>query len=262
MLIDAHAHVGSCRVFGHSLEPSAMLDMMDAQGVTASIVQPFPGAPDPARVHDLIAEMARQRPGRVYGLASLTPHQPPEAYRQEIRRCVQELGFVGLKIHPIGHAVNPLTPDARLPFEVAAELDIPLMIHTGPGIPFAEPAMWIPLAREFPNTTVILAHAGWGLFTGPAILAGELCPNIVLETSWCNVSDLGRMLRVVGSERMLFGADLPLNVPVELAKYRALGLAARDLQNVLGHNAARIFRLSGLASTVVSSGIESAPPGR
>ncbi|MBI2755532.1 MAG: amidohydrolase [Chloroflexi bacterium] len=253
MLIDAHAHVGSCRVFGHNLEPATVLAMMDAHGVTTSIVQPFPGAPDPARVHDLIAELGRQHPGRIYGIASLSPHQDAEAYRTEVRRCVQDLGFVGLKIHPIGHAVNPLTPDARLPFEVATELNVPVMIHTGPGIPFAEPAMWIPLARAFPQTTVILAHAGWGLFTGPAILAGELCENVVLETSWCNVTDLARMAKVVGADRMLFGADMPLNVPVEVAKYQALGMSDTDLEQVLWRNSERLFRLTGLPQPAAST---------
>ncbi|MCH8001843.1 MAG: amidohydrolase family protein, partial [Proteobacteria bacterium] len=131
-----------------------------------------------------------------------------------------------MKIHTIGHAVHSRSADARLVFETAAELEIPVMVHTGAGVPFAEPAMWIPLALEFPETTVILAHAGGGIYTGPAIVAAEICPNIVLETSSCNPTDILRMADAVGSERVLFGSDLLPNAGAELAKYEMLGLPA------------------------------------
>lgn len=243
MIVDAHAHLGRCRVFDQDLSAEVLLTAMDDHAVAAAIVQPFPGAPDPRAIHDSIAELARQHPGRIFGLASLTPHHDTAAYRGEVRRCISELGFVGVKAHTIGHAVNPLTRDAELIFETAAELGVPVMVHTGPGIPFAEPGMWIPMARAFSNTTVVLAHAGAGIFTGPAIVAAEVCPNIVLETSWCNLQDIGRAVRAVGPDRVLFGSDLPSNLPVELAKYRAAGLSEEQLRGPLGETAMRVFKL-------------------
>ena len=63
----------------------------------------------------------------------------PEDYYEEARRCVQDLGFVALKITPIAHACHPSSKDAYYVYEVCRELKVPLMIHTGNGIPFADP---------------------------------------------------------------------------------------------------------------------------
>jgi predicted TIM-barrel fold metal-dependent hydrolase len=176
-------------------------------------------------------------------MASLTPHQDEGAYRAEVERCVRELGFVAVKAHVLGHAINPRTRDARLIFQTAADLGIAVMIHTGHGVPFAEPAMWVPLAREFSETTVILGHAGAPMFTGPAIVAAEVTPNIVLETSWCAPHDIGRAVRTLGPGRVMFGSDLLFNPGLELAKYRAIGLPDETVEQCLGRTATAVYRL-------------------
>jgi len=242
--IDAHSHLGTCRVFDSDQPASVLLGALERHSIDATLVQPFPGAPDPRAVHDEIAGLAVEHPGRFYGVASITPHQPEDAYRAEIRRCVEDLGFVGVKAHALGHAINPRSRDARLVFETATELGVPVMVHTGHGVPFAEPTMWIPLARDYPQTTVVLAHAGAPGYTGVAVVAAEVCPNIVLETSWVTPHDLGRAIRTIGADRVLFGSDLHFNPGHELAKYEALGLPDADLEKCLGGNALRIFRLS------------------
>jgi hypothetical protein len=248
--IDAHSHLGTCRVFDSDQSRESLLEAMDRHSIRASIVQPFPGAPDPAGVHDDIARLSEEHPGRIYGLASLSPHQQPSAYKAEIRRCVEDLSFVGVKAHAIGHAINPRSRDARLVFETAAELNIPVMVHTGHGVPFAEPAMWIPLAQDFPETTVILAHAGAPGYTGVAVVAAQVSPNIMLETSWVSPHDLARAIRTLGPERVMFGSDLVHNPGHELAKYESAGLSEADLETCLGGNALRVFGLAPAAITV------------
>ena len=242
--VDAHTHLGTCRVFDSDQRPEALLASMDKHGVDTSVVQPFPGAPDPAAVHDAIAQLGRDHPGRFFGMASLNPHQDHGAYRAEVERAVRELGFVSVKLHTLGHALNPKSKDARLVFETAAALGIPIMVHTGHGIPFAEPTMWMSLAREFEDTTVILAHAGAPGFTGPAIAIAEVTPNIVLETSWASPHDIGRAIKSLGSDRVMFGSDLGFNPGLELAKYHALGLSESDLDACLGGTAIRVYGLS------------------
>lgn len=243
MIIDSHAHVGACRVFGAEQQPQALIEKMDAGGVDVSVVQPFPGSEDVATDHDTIAQMGRDNPGRVYGLASVNPHLGDRAYRDEVHRCVQELGFIAVKLHTIGHAVSPGSPDARLVFRTAAELGVPVMIHTGPGVPFAEPAAWIPMAREFAELPVILAHAGAGLYTGPAIVAAEVCDNIVLETSWCRPQDVGQAVTRLGADRVLFGSDLAFNIAPAIAAHDAV-LSDDDRDTVMRRAPAALFDLS------------------
>jgi len=217
---------------------------MDESGVDATIVQPYPGAEDAARQHDLIADMCQRNPGRFYGLASLSPHGDHDVYRREVERCVKDLHFVGLKLHTIGHGVNPLSADGDFVFATGHDLGIPVMVHTGPGVPFALPALCIPAARKYPGLKIVLAHAGFAVFTAEAQVAASVCGNLYLETSWCIVEDIRWMISTIGPDRVMMGSDLPSNVPVEVAKYKALELDPQVYARVMAGNAVEVFKLS------------------
>ena len=241
MRIDAHFHVGTCRVFDRDVSDQEVLDTHEGWDVV--VVQPYPGAPDPAATHDRIADLGKRTGGRVRGLASLSPHRDRDEYFAEIDRCVNQLGFVGIKLHTIGHALNPMSTDGATVFEAGREFGVPVMIHTGPGIPFADPGMAAPRARQFPDVTIILAHAGWSIFSGSAIAVAEQYDNVYLEPSWCRVSDIVPMVSRVGAGRIMFGSDDARNIQPELARYEAAGLSAGDLDRILGGTAAEVFRL-------------------
>jgi predicted TIM-barrel fold metal-dependent hydrolase len=243
-VVDTHAHLGECCVFGLVSTEEEMIRRMDKSRIDATIVQPYPGAKDAARVHDRIAELCARHPGRFFGLASLSPHGNHDAYQREVERCVKELHFVGLKLHTIGHAVNPLTEDGDLVFATAYGLGIPAMIHTGPGVPFALPSLCIPAAQKYPGLNIILAHAGFAIFSAEAQVAASICGNLYLETSWCIGEDIRWMISTIGPDRVMMGADLPSNVPVEIAKYRSLDLTAEVYNKVMGGTAVDLFKLS------------------
>lgn len=242
-VIDTHAHLGECCVFGLVSTEEDMMRRMDECKVDATIVQPYPGAKRAAEVHDRIAALCAKHPGRFFGLASLTPHGNRDAYRREVERCAKDLHFVGLKLHTIGHGVNPLSEDGDLVFKTAHELGIPAMVHTGPGIPFALPALCIPAAQKYPGLNIILAHAGFAVFSAEAQVAASVCGNLYLETSWCIGEDIRWMISTIGPDRVMMGADLPSNVPVEIAKYKALDLTQDVYDQVLGGTAIKVFKL-------------------
>jgi predicted TIM-barrel fold metal-dependent hydrolase len=242
-IVDAHVHLGSCRVFGKDVVVGDVTGPMEKFGIGVSVVQPFPGAPDPVKVHDDIYALGQETGGRVVGLVSLSPHGDAAEYRAEVTRCVTDMGFVGVKLHTWGHAVNPGSPDAATVFETARELGIPVMVHTGLGAPFADPSGMLAPAERFSDVTIILAHAGAGMSTSGAIGVAVRYPNVVLETSWSRTMDIQAMLAAVGPERVLFGTDGADNVGVELAKYDALGLDDDVRAAVLGGNARRVYGL-------------------
>ena len=117
------------------------------------------------------------------------------------------------------------------------------MVHTGPGVPFALPALCIPAARKYPDLKIILAHAGFAVFTAEAQVAASVCGNLYLETSWCIGEDIRWMIDTIGADRVMLGADLPSNVPVEYAKYKALELTPEVYEKVLGGTAIDVFKL-------------------
>jgi predicted TIM-barrel fold metal-dependent hydrolase len=176
-------------------------------------------------------------------LASLTPHQDHDSYRREVERCVKQLKFVGVKIHTITHSVNPLSEDADFVFKTASELAVPVMVHTGPGIPFALPALCIPPARKYPSLKIVMAHAGFAIFSAEAQVAASLCSNLYIETSWCIGDDIAWMISTLGGKQVMMGSDLINNIPVEIAKYKALDLKPEVWAQVMGQTAIDVFRL-------------------
>ena len=242
-IIDTHAHLGECCVFGLNSTEEELIRRMDENNVDATIVQPYPGAKNASKIHDQIAGLCEKYPGRFFGLASVSPHGNRSAYRQEVERCIRDLHFVGIKLHTIGHAVNPLSEDGDYVFATGHELGVPVMIHTGPGIPFALPALAIPVARKYSGLKIVLAHAGFAVFSAEAQVAASICSNVYLETSWCIGEDIRWMISTIGTDRVMMGSDLPSNVPVEIAKYRALDLEPMVYSKVMGQNAIDVFSL-------------------
>jgi predicted TIM-barrel fold metal-dependent hydrolase len=244
-VIDTHYHLGDCRVFSLNAEEDAILAAMEQNGVDAAVVQPFPGASDPRAVHDRIAALARRQPGRVYGMVSLYPHMPDrDAWNREVERCVRDLGFKAIKLHTIGHALNPLSEDGGMIFEAARRLGIAVMVHTGMGIPLAAPSLVGPRAEQYPDVPIVLAHMGFVIAAGEAVLTAKRYPNLYVETSWSMIGDIQWAIQALGPDRVMFGSDTADNLPVEVAKYRAMGLDDETRAAVLGGTAARVFKLN------------------
>ncbi|MDR7485048.1 MAG: amidohydrolase family protein [Armatimonadota bacterium] len=242
MIVDAHSHLGWSKIFNAGVTEEILLGTMDAHGIQASVVMPAAGS-DPTPTHDAIARLAEQHPGRIFGMISMTPLMGEEAYTREFRRCREQHGFVAVKIHPVAHAVAPNLPVCDVVFELARAAGIPVMVHTGLGSPFALPSLLIPRARQYPDLPIILAHAGFAIYTAEAIIVAQECPNVYLEPSWCTAGDIKRMVTTFGARRVLYGGDLPFNVPVELSKYRTVGLSEEDYRMCVGGSAIALFRL-------------------
>jgi len=242
-IVDAHAHIGDCRVFDLFVTPAELINSMDQCGVHAAIVMPFPGARDVKRIHDEIAELGQKYPGRIFGMVNMNPHCPPENYFAEACRCIKQLGFVGLKLHTIGHAVNPISQDARVVFQTARELSVPVMVHTGPGIPFALPTLLLPIAKEFFDVKIVVAHAGFILFTSEAYILANECRNVYLETSWLFPDDIRWLVSAVSAKRVMMGSDLPRNLQPTLQIIESANLTEDEKRWILGQTAIEVFGL-------------------
>jgi len=242
MIVDAHSHVGYSRIFTAGVTEEQLLDTMKANNIDATIVMPAAGS-DPIPTHDSIARLIDKHPGRIFGMVSMTPLVGEELYEREFRRCVTELGFVAVKIHPMAHAVAPNAPVCDIVFRLASEVKIPVMVHTGLGVPFALPSLLIPRARQYPDLTIIQAHAGFAVYTAEAMIVSQECPNVYLEPSWCTAGDIKRMVSTFGARRVMYGGALPSNVPVELVNYRTIGITEEELEMCLSGTAINVFKL-------------------
>ena len=245
IIIDAHQHIGRCRIFNYDQNEDYIIGNMNTKGIDASIIQPFPGAfpQPPVEEHNRIAKLAEKHPNRIFGICSVNPLTVSnEKWLEEVERCIKNLGFVGIKLHTIGHSLIPSSPAGMHTFEIANKYNVPVMVHTGHSI-MASPSLIIPAAQKWPNLSIILAHAGFISETATAINVASIFKNVFLEWSWGMAESIVMGINVLGSDRNLFGSDIPNNTLTELIKAAEAGLSEEQLEWYLGKAAINVFNL-------------------
>jgi predicted TIM-barrel fold metal-dependent hydrolase len=244
MIIDVHAHYGHDYVFDEDNDGETLLYWCERYGIDHAVVQPSVPRPypeDTSAIHNEIYALCEKHGGRFFGMAAISPHFKPEDYDKELTRCVKELGFVGVKITPVGHAAHPALQSCMHVYEICAGLDIPVMIHMDGNGSFSHPFNILEPAKSFPRVKFVMAHAGGSASFAAALYAAKLCPNIYLEPSWLDIYSLKSSLETLGPERIMFSSDMPMNIPVELAKYRALTEDASVLAQLFSKTSMHVF---------------------
>jgi len=245
IIVDAFTHVGECRIHDQNVTESALVEALNSNGVSAALVSPFPAPANPAKVHDQIADLGSRYPGRFFGLVNVNPHINRDLYHREVERCVRQLGFIGLVMDTLGHAMNPNGDDGRTVFEAARDFGVPLVVETG-SVPFGLPSGLLRRARDYSDVKLVLAHSGMGMFTAEAEQLAHEFSNVYLETSGCPGTAVKRLVEGLGPGRVLLGSDVPENLASELAKYRNLGLYHYQQYQSMGQNAIDLFALKGV----------------
>lgn len=229
------------------------LDAMDASHVDIALLSAW-GTPQGMLIdNDEVAAVVQQAPDRFKGVGSVDLRDPVRAVR-EIRRCVDDLGFVGVRVVPW---VWDLPPDdwRYYPVYVACvEASVPFctqLDHTSPLGP-AEPGRPIPyldrVLLDFPELVVIGGHVSYPWVHEALSLAREYS-NFFIDTSAYALHRLPlaltEFMRGRGRTRVLFGTNWPMISPARcLAGLDALGLDDEARRLFLGGNATRIFRLA------------------
>jgi len=245
-IVDSHFHLGECRVFDLNVSEKEVINVLNTYRFSATILQPFPGAfpQPPVHVLNRIYELSRKYEGRIFGIVNINPHVIEQSeWKNQVKKWIKEKGFVGIKVHTIGHAINLLTKDADIIFETANELEVPVMVHTGLGQPFASPTHLCRYAENYPDLKIILAHAGFIFSAADALLVAKNYKNIYLETSWSTMEDIKLFIEKLGAEKVMFGTDLPTNVPIEFAKVNNMNLNDDQKNWFLCKTAEKVFNI-------------------
>lgn len=173
--------------------------------------------------------------GRLIPFFFANPWRGPEAYRSQGR------GFAGLKLGPVVHGVALNDPKTFALIRVAAFLNHPVYLHclSRPGFGVAD---LVGLAKEFPNVTFILGHAGIGNCDFHAVELVAPFSNILFETSGGFSSVIQAASRRLGSNRVLFGTEYPLQHPaIEIEKILCLDLTESERQAIAYQNMATLI---------------------
>ncbi|MEN3267069.1 amidohydrolase family protein [Pseudonocardia sp.] len=242
MIIDMHMHIDDIPALGWQMSAAQCIERMDEAGVDAAAVMTIADLPgiNPEAL-DLINAACADFPGRLYGFVRLHPWYRTEAL-QLLRRAVGELGFRGLKLHPVSSLAHPAGDDTVALIRAAGELGVPTLFHCGDE-PMTTPLSIAPAAAACPDSVVILGHMGGYFHVDEAIEVAEQHPNIVLETSATPYPEkIREAVERIGAERVVFGSDGPVSSPVlERQKVMIAGLSPADTALVLGGNAVRLM---------------------
>lgn len=230
----------------------ALLEAMDGQDIEVALLSAWHGPHGWLVDNEQVAAAIERYPRRLRGLAAVDITDPVAAVAH-VRRCVNELGFVGLRIVPW---LWDLPPDDRrfYPLYVACvELGVPLCTqvgHTGPLRP-SEPGRPIPYLErvllDFPELTVVGGHVGVPWISEILSLAMKF-PNFHLDTSAYAVhrlpAEFVEFMRGPGRHRVMFGTNWPMLDPGRaLAELDRLGLDDQARELFLAGNARRVFAL-------------------
>jgi predicted TIM-barrel fold metal-dependent hydrolase len=251
MIIDVHVHMGWDYTFDEDFTKRELLEKMEQHHVDVQVVQPG-SCHSIERVreqHDTIAGLCKEYPGHFFGMANPSPHLDASVYRDEIRRCIEELGFIAIKLHPMAFGVNPGSESGRKSFEAARTFDVPLMVHTGSGVPFAGPINLLGLSEQYSDVRIIMAHCGQIVFANEAAAVLGRCENVYADTSWSPGFLLREWTRAFG-HRMMLGSDHADNTGTEIAKIRTSHFTEEEQTAIFETTALNVFALSGRASSL------------
>jgi 4-oxalmesaconate hydratase len=198
--------------------------------------------------NDLVHRVVTMFPESFAAVCQLpqTPNGRLDDSIAELRRCVEELGFVGCNLNPDPSGgfwtSKPLTDEYWFPlYEAIVELDVPAMIHVsgscnpnfhalGAHYLNADTTAFMQfiegdLFATFPSLRFVIPHGGgavpyhWGRFRGLATRLGRPDPrdylmrNVFFDTCVYNQAGVELLANVIDLDNILFASEMLGAVP-------------------------------------------------
>ncbi len=256
--IDCHCHIYPQRIAEravqsvgdfYSIEMDAsegtgegLLALCEGSPITHHVVHSVATKPGNVEsINDFIAAQCREHPEFI-GFATLHQDYPdPEG---EIERAIA-MGLRGLKLHPDTQAVSMDDPRLMRIYEIV-EGRLPVIIHCGDyRYDYSHPRRMKRVLQAFPNLVVDAAHfGGWSIFDlAVEYLESENCfLDMSSAQAFLGPRRTAELVRIYGTERILFGSDFPMWDPKEeYAMFTALDFTDEEFENMLHHNAERFL---------------------
>ena len=256
-------------------EAEGLLAEMDEAGIDKSVIFPVDfgvalGDPEVPieEVNKKYSELARKHPDRLVAFAGVDPRRKDAS--DLFKRCINEWGMKGLKLHPCA-GFYPNQKEVYILLEQACELKIPVLIHSGSMMvplrsKYSQAIHFDDLAADFPDLPIIAAHSG-GLFGYTQMISiMNVKLNIMADISAWQVmatrnysffcKALRELIDFTESERIFFGSDSPslrsimsnkdwVQLLKDLPQKAVDGISfmEEEITAILGGNAQRLLNL-------------------
>ncbi len=248
-IIDSHFHLGPDI---YSYKPGAdlpsIIKMMETTGVSKLCINSSEAVwgGNHYQGNNYIASLCKKYPERFIGFAVINPNFNDTT--DEIKRCIEELGLKGIKIHPRIHQCD-LTDSRYNPvWEASEKYQIPILSHTGEGQFGSSPKAFKKISQDYPRGTFLLGHSGDNLEGLKfCIKIAKKRDNVYLGTSdvvFMHNGMLEYTVSQIGADKILFESDCPwfdFNYSLGIVLYARI--SEKDKAKILGLNMARIMKI-------------------
>ncbi len=252
MIVDADVHISPSPQGGNSIGIDEALRRMERAGVDRALVwlQPPYERGQVTEGNAYVNRATREHPDRFLGFGWADPSLGVGRALDEVRRCVEEYGFHGVKLNGAQNWFVIDDPEVALPVvDAVAAAGKVLALHIGADAPEnTHPMRAAMIARRHQDLRILMVHmggVGHSDLTRAAIEVAREHPNITLIGSAVREIPVLRAVNELGADRVCFGSDTPFHLMhVEVAKYRALlggEISAEDEAKVMGGNILRVL---------------------
>lgn len=249
LLIDSHTHVG--QYFDRYFSPQDISSLMKAVGVdyyavssTTMCEENYP------KVLDELHELIRLDGDKMIPIMWITP----EGLKGNIAWFLEsDIQWKCLKIHPSLHPDKWSIKEGMIDevVDIARELQVPLLIHTG-NEECCHAQIFEPLLMRNPDVMFILAH---GRTINEAISLAEIYSNAYLDSAFMPIPDMQQIISHGLSHKLLWGTDMCIPAHfypnADMRVYYTWHLnelskicSAAEYERITYHNACKIFNIN------------------
>jgi uncharacterized protein len=250
-VVDTHVHL-PLKSSADATQAAAQLDSeLAASGVSRAVVLHLQSQPWSAKEFaSAIAPYPRLR-----GFININPAEADA--EQKLRRGIEELGFIGLKLHPRLQCFDVNGAESWQLVSLAGEMGVPVLIDAFPDGDWLmmgfDSVHFASLAKKCPRTRIIIGHFG-GHHCIDFMMIAKRVPNIWFDLSYSLlyyrgssvVANLLYCCRSMNFRRIFFGSDYPDRPVADALQLSMEVLAAHGLEEpqfeaLLWRNAAEFF---------------------
>lgn len=241
---DLHGHMGpfyGINFTRHSTD--AMVRSMDNAGVRMLVFCHHAALMSPQIGNNANIEAVRAYPDRLRAYCGINPNYPEIARKDLESFDAYSDVYAGLKFLADYHGY-PISHERYMPaWELAENRSLPVLLHTWGGSGLDGPEQVRIVAEKYPNTRLLLGHSCHGEWDKAVALVKDF-PNVYLELCavlhWRGILD--RFVAELGSERIVFGTDLPwFSYHYYIGAVLGADIADDDRRNILYRNAERLL---------------------
>ena len=238
-IFDVHTHLGESDPDGSRISRDELVDALALVGGRAAVFPLMePGGYRDA--NDTVLAAAEASEGRLVPFCRIDPQADPVG---ELERCLAA-GARGVKLHPRAERFDLRHPGVEKVLAAAAERRLPVIVHSGLGIPSLGRDALL-LGERFPEVPLVLAHVA---VTDLAWIWRRLGdhPSLFFDTAWWNPADHLALFALVPPGRILIGSDVPYGTPAAAAIVAIrcglqVGLTPAQVGSVAGGQLERIL---------------------